>query len=269
MNDLILREVRTMLEFDRLVELQQAIWGMPPESVTSSYIMMATIHTGGVVIGAERNGEMVGFCFGFVAWRGDKPFLWSHMAGVLPEYRGQGIGFKLKHAQRKWALEHGYTVISWTFDPIQHGNANFNFRHLGCVADTYLVNHYGEMMDEINAGLASDRLEVRWQLDDVRDTISAEGGLSDDSDNDDPNAFILHADENNEPRRAPESIFERTTCFAEVPYNINSLKRDDLEKAKRWQLSLRGALQEAFQHGFTIVDFTSRGSRGWYVLTRI
>ncbi|MEQ8678007.1 MAG: GNAT family N-acetyltransferase [Aggregatilineales bacterium] len=269
MNDLNLREVRTMSEFDTLVKLQQAIWGMPVESVTSSYVMMATIHTGGVVIGAERNGELVGFCFAFVAWRGDRPFLWSHMAGVLPEYRGQGIGSMLKHAQRKWALEHDYSIISWTFDPIQYGNANFNFRHLGCVADSYLVNHYGEMTDEINAGLASDRLEVRWQLHDARVIASAEAGLPDNiiTPNDD-GTFILQADEAYEPLRATETAFEQVTCFAEVPYNINTLKRDDIEKAKRWQIGLRWALQEAFQRGFFITNFAGKENRGWYVLTR-
>lgn len=269
MDNLILREVRTMVEFESLVELQQAVWGMSPGAATSPYVMMATRHNGGVVIAAELDGKLVGFCFAFAAWRGESPFLWSHMAGVLPEYRGRGIGFKLKHAQRTWALEQGYSVIGWTFDPIQYGNANFNFRRLGTVSNMYHVNHYGEMTDEINAGLASDRLEVQWHLHDARVIASAEMGQSEpvtECHVDD--AFILRSDNQNAPSRASESAFEHPFCFVEIPHQIGIMKRNDLENAKGWQFGIRWALQEAFERGFFIVDFASDKHRGWYVLKR-
>lgn len=269
MNDLILREVHLMTEFEALVELQQAIWGMSPEAAASPYVMMATSHNGGGVIGAELKGRLIGFCYGFAAWRGGSPFLWSHMAGVLPEYRGQGVGFQLKHAQRKWAIQQGYSVMSWTFDPLQNGNANFNFRHLGVVCDTYHVNHYGEMTDAINAGLASDRLEVQWHLNDDRVVASAESGLLEGiTSNYDSQAFALRAEEDNEPLRSSDAAFEYPLCFVETPFQIGALKQNDIEKARRWQLAVRWALQKALQHGFLMVDFASEGGRGWYVLKR-
>jgi predicted GNAT superfamily acetyltransferase len=260
MDDVIIRELQTMPEFTALVEMQQAIWGMVRGEATSPYIMNAARHNGGVVLGAEYQGRLVGFCFGFVGWRDGGRLLWSHMAGVLPEYHGRGIGLKLKLAQRQWALDHGHTVISWTFDPMQRGNASFNFHHLGGTASTYYVDYYGEMTDALNAGLASDRLEVRWLLDDARGAaVPAEY---------DPAAFVLRAGDDGTLLRAPESAFARPVCFIEIPYNISALKRSDMERAQRWQLALRWAMQEALRQGYVVVDFVSQEARGWYVLRR-
>ena len=68
--------------------------------------------------------------------------------------------------------------MAWTFDPLQAGNANFNFNRLGTTARIYSVNHYGDMQDGINAGMASDRLEAQWQLDSPHVIALAEGRAS-------------------------------------------------------------------------------------------
>lgn len=269
MTDVIIRELRAMPAFYTLLEMQQAIWGMSPGEATSPYLMNAAVHNGGVVLGAEHAGRLVGFCFGFVGWRDGERLLWSHMAGVLPEFHEQGIGLKLKLAQRQWALEHDFTVIGWTLDPMQRGNANFSFRHLGVTASTYYVNHYGEMHDAINAGLASDRLEVRWSLLDERVIACAAGHPpASVSAGGDAAAFLLRAGEDRALLRAPETAFERPICFVEIPYQVNTLKHNDLEQAQRWQLALRWAMQEALRRSYLIVDFVTQGQRGWYVLQR-
>ena len=121
-----MRVLHSMEEFAVVVDLQQKIWGMAKQDTVSPYIMNAMSHNGGSVIAAEIDGQMVGFCLGFAGKRDDKMLLWSHMAGVLPEYQGQSIGFLLKQEQRKWALENGYDTISWTFDPLQRGNGLLN-----------------------------------------------------------------------------------------------------------------------------------------------
>lgn len=269
MTDLVLREIQTMPEFNALLELQQAIWGMSPGEATSPHTMKAIVHNGGVVIGAELDGRLVGFCFGFVGWRDGGRLLWSHMTGVLPEFREQGIGVRLKQAQRRWALDHGYTVMSWTFDPMQRGNANFNFHLLGVIADIYLVNHYGEMTDEINAGLASDRLEVRWLINDERVTAMAENrSLESPEMSFEAAAFVLRLGEHDALIRSPETAFKHPTCFIEIPYRVNTLKSINMEKARLWQLALRESMQAAFRQGYVAVDFVSHAERGWYVLER-
>ena len=42
---------------------------------------------------------MVGFAYAVVGMKDGRPMLWSHMTGVLPEYRG-GLGYRLKLEQR-------------------------------------------------------------------------------------------------------------------------------------------------------------------------
>ena len=269
MSDLIIREIHTMPEFNEILELQQTVWGMSPGEAVSPYIFNAVSHNGGVVLGADLDGRIVGFCFGFVSWRDESRLLWSHITGVLPGFHGQGIGFKLKHAQRIWALEHDFDEIGWTFDPMQRGNANFNFRRLRVIANLYHANLYGEMSDEINVGLASDRLDVRWQLNDQRVIASAEErALENTVTHFTEEAFIVRNDDSDGLIRAEETVFDKDTCYIEIPYRINNLKRDDMSKAQAWQLAVRWAMQQAFEQGYVIVDFITQEERGWYALKR-
>ena len=94
-----------------------------------------------------------------------KPMLWSHMAGVLPEFRG-GLGFRLKLAQRERALAQGYDLIEWTFDPLQAMNAHFNFAKLGGVVEEY-ARELLRRIDERAASRHADRSR-RPQLEDRR-----------------------------------------------------------------------------------------------------
>lgn len=269
MKEVVLREIHNMTEFRSLLELQQQIWGMSYGEATSPYILAVVCHNGGVVIGAEVSGELVGFCFGFPVQREEQWLHWSHMTGVIPELRGQGVGFKLKQVQRQWALEHGHTVMGWTFDPMQRGNANFNFCKLGTVSNIYIVNHYGEMTDEINAGLASDRLEVAWHLDDERVLALAENPPSQSrSEHVEETAFLLHRNALGKLIRGEETAFNQKTCYVEIPYHVNNLKRDDIDEAKHWQLEVRWALQLAFDLEYIVVDFIIRDERAWYVLRK-
>ena len=67
---------------------------------------------------------MVGFCFAIPGVKtGGRPYLHSHMLGVLPKYHNAGIGRRLKLRQREEALGRGITLIEWTFDPLELKNA--------------------------------------------------------------------------------------------------------------------------------------------------
>lgn len=269
MKDLIIRKLDTMTEFRSILELQQQIWGMPPGDCVSPYVLNAASHNGGVVIGAELDGQLVGFCFGFAGWRDGDLLLWSHMTGVLSQLRDQGIGYQLKQAQREWALQYGYRTIRWTFDPMQRGNANFNFRQLGSIANTYHVNLYGEMTDQINAGLASDRLEATWYLQpEERATVTDGYQQQDPASVPDISAFLLRVDEKNQQISVLPSALQQPLCYVEIPLRINTLKHSNMAFAQQWQLSLREALQQAFQQQVQIVDFVTQAERCWYVLKR-
>jgi len=53
------------------------------------------------------------------------------MVAVLPKYRNSNIAYRLKIAQRNFALKQGIKLMTWTFDPLQSINAYFNIRKLG------------------------------------------------------------------------------------------------------------------------------------------
>jgi predicted GNAT superfamily acetyltransferase len=263
------RVVHDPEELKQIVDLEALVWSMPLSEAVPHNMLFAIIHSGGVVIRADDDGELVGFALGLVALRGEERILWSHMAGVVPSRQGMGIGFALKHAQRVWALENGFSVIAWTYDPLQRGNANFNLHLLKTVTNQYHVNFYGEMTDGINKGMPSDRLEVSWNLLDEAVMASAEGAAPKPATDEYPHdAFLLYSDDDDTPHVQLPTVWTSRWHFAEIPFHLSALKRDNIERAKTWQLALREALGTAFANGYQAVDFADDGQRCWYVLEK-
>jgi len=153
-------------------ELQLVVWSGDGTSVVPAHLLIAAVHNGGVLIGAYPNQEsaedstIIGFVFGFPGFYDtpDGPRLLhvSHMLGVLPSARDQGVGFLLKRAQWQLVRKQGIDRIIWTFDPLQSRNAKLNIAKLGAVCNTYHQDYYGELRDELNAGMATDRFRVDW-----------------------------------------------------------------------------------------------------------
>ena len=75
-----------------------------------------------------------------------------------------GVGYALKVAQREAVLKQGLRLITWTYDPLESKNARLNIAKLGAVCNTYICNYYGELRDNINLGLATDRFQVDWWI---------------------------------------------------------------------------------------------------------
>ena len=266
-DNIVIRNLETMADLSATVELQKAVWGMHDVEVSSPHTLRAIVHAGGVVIAAEADGLMVGFCFGMAAWREGDLWLWSHMAGVRPEYQGRGIGFRLKLAQREWALARGFCRMAWTFDPLQSGNANFNFNRLGVTARIYSVNHYGDMQDGINAGLASDRLEAQWQLDSPRVEERLRGAPQESPLVPVDAAKLVYVDEAGAVVREQPDAFTAAHYGIEIPLNIADLKQRDIQRAKTWQLYLRGAMTALLDAGYIVSGFVRGEASAWYIMS--
>ncbi len=88
----------------------------------------------------------------------------SHQLGVLPEWQSRGVGYALKVAQREAVLNQGVRLITWTYDPLESKNARLNIAKLGAVCNTYIRDYYGELRDDLNRGLATDRFQVDWWI---------------------------------------------------------------------------------------------------------
>lgn len=272
--DIVIRQLIDMDDLSATVDLQKAVWRMHDVEVSSPHTLRAIAHSGGAVLGAvarrhshDRAGQqLVGFCFGFGTLRDGELWLWSHMAGVHPDFQGRGIGLQLKLAQREWALGQGYRWMAWTFDPMQAGNANFNFNRLGVTARRYSADHYGVMQDGINAGLASDRLEAQWELEasHVVALSLGEHGLG--AHELSRVRKLVFVDEDGRLRSERPELQSADIYGIEIPANIAELKELDIQRARQWQLYVREAMTELLAVGCVVSGFYRQGDAAWYVL---
>ena len=164
-------EIRTLTtadEMHQVFELEQAIWGY--ESVEDSVpVMMLLVSTriGGLVVGALDRGRLVGFAYALPGIRDGRPFQWSHMLGVAPEYRASGLGWRLKVEQRRQVMAAGVDLIAWTYDPLQAANAHLNFAKLGTVAREYHLDAYPGSSSSLHAGTPTEVVDYTRNLIDT------------------------------------------------------------------------------------------------------
>jgi len=160
----VIRHCHTVPEFEQMVALEFAVWGFGERDLVPSQMYVVAAKIGGQAISAFIDDKMVGFALAYPGIRDRRPYLHSHMAAVLPEYRDLGIGRQLKLAQRDDALARGIPLIEWTFDPLQTRNAYFNICRLGVVVRRYLLDVYGSTSSPLHGGLPTDRLIAEWHL---------------------------------------------------------------------------------------------------------
>jgi predicted GNAT superfamily acetyltransferase len=163
------RQLFTLDEFSDVLQLQKTIWGFADIELLPLRFLVVVSKVGGHVFGAYDGAEMVGFCFAIPGVKtGGRPYLHSHMLGVLPRYHNAGIGRRLKLMQRDEALSRGITLIEWTFDPLEVKNAFFNVERLGAIVRRYNPNQYGVTASPLHGGLPTDRCIAEWYLDSPR-----------------------------------------------------------------------------------------------------
>ena len=240
-----------------VVELEVAVWATPPVEVLPAHILIAIAHNGGQVLGAYAGQTLIGMSAGLPAWRSGERILWSHMAGVHPDWQGGGVGTALKLRQHELAGAEGFRSVRWTFDPLQRGNANFNFRLPGVWARQYYVNYYGQMDDGINAGLPSDRLEAHWPIRVAparkSPSLTSSGQL------------MLLADAQGQPE-ARDLSDEGTPTGIEIPRGLADLKRRNPALALAWRLAVRTTFETAFAQGYRATAFSKVEGRAAYLL---
>ena len=226
MSDVTFRELASLAELKQAEDVQRRVWG-DGDMPDNADLMLAIQHEGGLVAGAFRDGQMLGFLFAFPS--ATPGIQHSHRLAVLAQARGLRLGVRLKWYQRDWCLARAIRHVRWTFDPLRAVNAGLNVASLGGVADRYLNDYYGAM-EGINAGLPSDRIMLDWHLESDGVAARAEGRTPPP-----PNAVGKVA----------------------IPRDIDALLRDDPAAALRARMELRAALTDAFAKGLRITGFDS------------
>lgn len=234
--------------------------------------------------------RLVGFVFGFPGLYytpdGPRPKHASHMLGVHPDFRNQGVGFLLKRAQWQMVRHQGVDRITWTFDPLLSLNAYLNIARLGAVCNTYRRDAYGNMRDGLNDGLPSDRLQVDWWVNTkrVEHRLSKQArGRLDLAHFLPAGARILNPTDPGKqgyPLPGPLPVFDdelgtaevengKRILLVEIPPDFLKIKQADLEVALAWRLHIRTILEELFHRGYLVTDFIylpGGMARSFYVL---
>ncbi|MDQ1712069.1 MAG: hypothetical protein QOE45_1519 [Frankiaceae bacterium] len=222
------------------------VWGSdvnaPPLAVE---VMRAIEHAGGYAIGAYSADQLVAASAGFLGCDAfHRPTLHSHISGVLPRAQGRGIGRAIKLYQRAWALARGIETVTWTFDPLVRRNAWFSLSTLGAQGVDYLVDFNGPMDDGRNAGQAGDQLFARWNLRESHVVAAALGrpaiGRPEDG-------RLVLDDRDGFPWPVTAVIpDDERPLLIRLPVDVERLRVDRPEAARRWRMALRDVMVPAF-----------------------
>jgi predicted GNAT superfamily acetyltransferase len=227
-------------EFQDAVKLQQQIWGFEEIELLPLRLFVVASKVGGQVFGAFDGPRMIGFCLAIPGLKaGGKSYLHSHMLGVLPEYRDQRVGRRLKLAQRDEALSRGIDLIEWTFDPLEIKNAFFNVERLGAIVRRYVFNQYGTTTSHLHGGLPTDRCIAEWWIGSPRAQAIIAGGP-----------------------------FERnpTEVRIAIPAEIAGIRVEDPKRAREIQQQASDQFQVAFDRRLAVIGFEKSNQAGTYLL---
>lgn len=260
-----IHSLETPEELAQVIVLQCIVWPGSELEIAPSHVLLTAAHHGGLVAGAFIGDQLAGFLFSFLGFQqtrqGQRLKHCSHMLGVHPDFRGMGIGAALKIYQRGFVLGQGLDLITWTYDPLLARNARLNVAKLGAVCNTYLADLYGNLDDDLNAGLPTDRLQVDWWIDTpwVEEHVSGRLPQPGRAAHLAAGARILNPPANHgrpEPPTtpAPDAPLPATVLL-EVPADFLALKAVDPAAALSWRLATRNAFRALFDRGYVIGDF--------------
>ncbi|HET7628867.1 MAG TPA: GNAT family N-acetyltransferase [Bacillales bacterium] len=250
-----IKVLRTMEELKGVRELEQIVWGMDPLPLHQTF---TASRNGGLLLGAYDRERLIGFSYSFPGFAERKPYLCSHMLAVHPDYRGRQIGWRLKQEQRRKAIDFGYDLIVWTYDPLLSRNAHLNLHKLGGVAVAYEPNLYGEMEDRLNRGLPSDRFKIHWQLGETVKNLRMPEIL--------PDRVWLDAelDSTGMPAAVDGScgrkVSDQSDWFVAIPADFLSIKQQHLDLAIDWRRKSGEAFATLFGEGFVAPEFVKSAS---------
>jgi len=239
-------------------ELQLRIWGFPEREVVPVHMLRALSEEGGLVLNAyDRDGRAIGTSFAFLGRHAGKRILYSHITGVIPEFQSKGVGLALKLMQRSYAIKQGLDLVCWTYDPMQSLNNRFNLSKLGAIARTYYVNYYGDMPDDLNRGVETDRFLAEWWVKSrrVKNTIKSESATTTDDIRHYPMINPTITKEGVRcPVGQPDLKATEETILIEIPYNYEAFRKRDTSILQKWRAETRQLYMHYFKRGYIATE---------------
>jgi len=256
--NITIRRVEANDEYLACLELQKSTWGEGFVDLASPAIMKVTQRLGGVTAGAfDRWSKLVGFVFGFTGYRHGEPVHWSDMLAVRPEWRGMGIGKRLKLFQRQEVMKLGASVIFWTYDPLEARNANLNLNGLGVLIDEYIENMYAtDEGSTLRSGLGTDRFVVRWPIADERVLKTLQGESKPCPEEYSHTPIVNTAiDAGGKPVPVQSELPDDAVLRIEIPSSVQDVKERSAQEGYGWRLNTRRAFTHYLGRDYRIVTF--------------
>jgi len=266
MGPIEIHEITKLEEFQECVQIQKEVWGFDdPYDIVPLPLLIVSLRNDGIVLGAFDGGRQIGFVYSLPGSHQGKKVQWSHMLAVLPDYRNSDIGYRLKMAQYEMAREKGYNVLEWTYDPLESRNAHFNLKKLGCVANEYEINIYGETSSPLHSGTPTDRFIAHWPIPPLKKTMPEW--------KESPKAPAL-VTRTRQP--APDVLLIEDVdlsasgefLFVEIPENMQALKSHSKDAPLQWRLQTRRVFTHYFEAGYWAYSFLHFPPRSFYVLKK-
>jgi predicted GNAT superfamily acetyltransferase len=283
-----IRPITNVDDARKLEQVQRITWEMSETEVLPGRFLHAMHFNGASLLGAYDGKELVGFVFGLLGTveslteRIDQVAaarlqMYSAIMGVLPQYQGAGLGYRLKVAQREFANRIGVRLITWTFDPLEGRNGHLNIRKLGAICHQYERDFHGQI-GGINAGLPTDRFYVEWwvtsnrvdvRLSSRRPPLTLDNYMSGGA------VRVNRISRDGRGLAVPEPEFERVNTrfvLVEIPDSIQLIKQQDMDLAVTWRRTTRALFEHYFAANYVVTDFVrfedSEGfAHNYYVLT--
>ena len=247
----IIRDLETLAELEQLQALEGLVW---QGETTPTYQTLTNVHNGGFALGAYQGEQMVGFVFCFPGFKNRRVYLCCHMVAIHPDFRRGGLGILLMQAMRERALSLGYTLIIWTFDPLETVNGRLYLHKLPAVGAAYSPNHYGTLNDGLNDGLPTDRLVVHWWIAGPH-ALTRPAWLHDLSLAEARPAFrVDQAGPLPRPGEPERDHGKEAMIRLAVPADFQAIKERDMASARLWRERTSECFLRLYQQDYVAVD---------------
>ncbi|MCK4908324.1 MAG: hypothetical protein KAS70_00365 [Planctomycetes bacterium] len=268
-----IRKIKSIKEYHDCETMQQKVWQFTSREIIPLNELLTIQKNGGLVLGAFKKKQLIGFLFGFPGLYQGHLTHCSRMLAVLPAARNTDIGRRLKLAQRRFALKQGNNLISWTFDPLQSLNAYFNLVKLGVIIKKYEVNLYGQSNSVLNQGFQTDRFLVEWWIRRarVKKIINKKRGTRYEiRDNNKIVNRTYYRPDGLLVSRKPLLNLRGAALFVEIPRDIMRIKNRQPSLARDWRRKTRQIFTAYFNKSYTITGFIrplmNNQRRSFYVM---
>ncbi len=270
MSAIEIRQITEVADALELEDVQRLTWGMEDLEILPGRFLHGLQFNGSCLYGAFDGDRIVGFVFGLLGTienlenRIDQVAaarlqMYSAIMGVLGPYQGQGIGYRLKLAQREFALRIGVRLITWTYDPLESRNAYFNMAKLGAVCHRYYRDFHGEL-GGINAGLLTDRFYVEWWVTSnrVKGKLSKKRApLSFDAYHNGGATLVNQVTRLDNGLPVPPEEFARSEAnilMVEIPGAFQDIKKQNMSLAVAWREHTRQIFEYYFDRHYLVTD---------------